>query len=85
MSLVDLDALAALPDEVAKLRARVAELEARTAQPADDGSLLNAKDAAALLQMTTTALRQAAYRGAIPCVRIGRRLRFRRSELLKLR
>jgi hypothetical protein len=85
MTVVDLETLAALPEEVAKLRARVAELEARATQTADDGSLLNAKDAAALLQMTTVALRQAAYRGAIPCVRIGRRLRFRRSELMKLR
>jgi hypothetical protein len=35
--------------------------------------------------MTAGAVRQAAYRGAIPCVRIGRRLRFRRSELVARR
>jgi excisionase family DNA binding protein len=81
---VDLAELAALPDVVRELQDRVRTLEGQLAQP-DDGQLLDVGAAAALLQMTSTAVRQAAYRGSIPSVRIGRRLRFRRSELLRLR
>jgi excisionase family DNA binding protein len=44
--------------------------------------LLPVKEAAALLGMTPAALRQAAARGTIPWRRIGRRLRFRRGDLL---
>jgi excisionase family DNA binding protein len=35
-----------------------------------------------VLGMTKSALRMAVYRGTIPCVRVGRRLRFRPSELV---
>ena len=75
-------ALAELPGAVEDLRQRIAELESRlTTSPAND-TLLDTAGAAKLLAMTPEAVRQAAYRGTIPCVRVGRRLRFRRSELL---
>jgi excisionase family DNA binding protein len=75
-------ALAELPEVVEELRQRIVELESRlTAPPAND-TLLDTAGAAKLLAMTPEAVRQAAYRGTIPCVRVGRRLRFRRSELL---
>ncbi len=46
--------------------------------------LVDAKEAARILSMTEGAVRKAAARGSIPCRRIDRRLRFRRSELLAL-
>jgi excisionase family DNA binding protein len=76
--------LATLPEVVRSLQTRVAELEARAAEP-DDGQLLDTKTAATLLGMSASAVRQAAYRGALPSLRIGRRLRFRRSQLSALR
>jgi excisionase family DNA binding protein len=81
---VDLAQLASLPALVQKLEERIAELEAKLATP-DDGQLLDTDQAADLLRMRPQAVRQAAWRGAIPYVRIGRRLRFRRSSLLALR
>jgi excisionase family DNA binding protein len=77
-------ALAELPEVVEDLRQRIAELESRLTTPAND-TLLDTVAAAKLLAMTPAAVRQAAYRGTIPCVRVGRRLRFRRAELLKPR
>jgi hypothetical protein len=62
-----------------QLRAIVLELAPSPANDIDD--LLDARAAAAFLGMTPAALRMAVYRGTIPCVRVGRRLRFRRSEL----
>jgi excisionase family DNA binding protein len=44
--------------------------------------LLDAPEAAERLGMTEAALRKAAARGTIPCQRLGRRLRFRLSELM---
>ena len=49
-----------------------------------DGELLNVTEAARVLSMTEGAVRKAAERGQLPCVRLDRRLRFRRSELLTL-
>jgi hypothetical protein len=51
-------------------------LARRLAAPADDGQLIRRKNGC-LLDMTPAAIRQAAYRGALPYVKIGRRLRFR--------
>lgn len=51
--------------------------------PSEDDRLLTAKEAATLLGMTERALRQAAHRGSLPAVHVGRRLRFRRFDLLK--
>ena len=49
-----------------------------------NGELLNVSEAATLLSMSEGAVRKAAERGQLPCVRLDRRLRFRRSELLAL-
>ena len=49
-----------------------------------DEELLDTKQAAAVLRMTTGAVRKAVERGQLPCVRIGSRLRFRRAELLRI-
>jgi len=49
-----------------------------------DGELLDVSQAAKLLSMTPGAVRKAVGRGSIPCVRIGRRLRFHRSTLLRI-
>jgi excisionase family DNA binding protein len=40
------------------------------------------REAAERLGMTESALRKAVARGTIPCQRLGRRLRFRLSELM---
>ncbi|MEP6652257.1 MAG: hypothetical protein ABJA82_02800 [Myxococcales bacterium] len=48
----------------------------------DDGPLLDLVDAAALAGMTAAALRARAYRGTIPVTRIGRSLRFKRSDII---
>jgi hypothetical protein len=79
---IDLDQLAVLPELVRQLQARVEQLEKElTARPrAED--LLDVNAAAKLLRMTPTAVRAAAYRGSIRCVRIGSRLRFRPSDLV---
>lgn len=45
--------------------------------------LIDTHEAAKLLGMTETALRKAVERGQVTCIRIGRRLRFRRGELLQ--
>ena len=45
--------------------------------------LVDTSEAAELLGMTVAAVRKAVERGQLPCIRIGRRLRFRRAELLQ--
>lgn len=54
------------------------------ADEADDDveGLMDAEAAAELLSMTPAAVRKAAARGSLPCHRLGRKLRFKRSELL---
>lgn len=53
-------------------------------EPANDTDrLLTAEEAADVLGMTPTAIRQAARRGTIPAVHVGRRVRFRLSDLKK--
>lgn len=47
-------------------------------------ALVDVEQAAELLSMTPASVRKAAQRGTIPCIRIGRRVRFRRHELLDL-
>jgi helix-turn-helix protein len=62
------------------VRAAVRE-EMRTAQPAPLDTLLDVPAAAKLLSMTPAAIRKAAERGTVPCLRLGRKLLFRRDEL----
>jgi len=45
--------------------------------------LVDAVEAARLLGMTAEAVRKAVYRGSIPSFKIGRRYRFRPSELIR--
>jgi excisionase family DNA binding protein len=66
------------------VRADILELVS-SAVPVNDTAtepLLDAVEAAKILGMTPPAVRAAAYRETLPCVRVGRLLRFRRSELL---
>jgi excisionase family DNA binding protein len=78
---VDLEELAKLPTLLRQLQERVRELEAKLAVGSFTEPLLDVKTAAEMLGMTPTAVRTAAYRGSIKCVRVGRRLRFRPSDL----
>jgi DNA-directed RNA polymerase specialized sigma24 family protein len=48
--------------------------------PVDEG-FIDANSAADLLGMSVDAVRKAAFRGSLPCRRVGRKLRFVRSEL----
>lgn len=50
--------------------------------PADPDRLIDVDGAAQLLGMTPAAVRKATERGALPCHRIGRRVRFRAGDLL---
>jgi excisionase family DNA binding protein len=72
-----------MPQELARLREEVQHLreELRVLKQDDRGQLLTAKQAAKLLSMTESALLVAARRGTIPCVHLGRRVRFRREDL----
>jgi excisionase family DNA binding protein len=66
------------------VRADILELVSSAAPVNDTATepLLDAVEAAKILGMTAPAVRAAAYRETLPCVRVGRLLRFRRSELL---
>jgi len=44
--------------------------------------MLDVPRAANLLGMTAAAVSKAASRGTLPCVRLGRRIRFRRADLI---
>ena len=74
--------LADLPAQLHALAARVKELEAKLTSHSTE-ALLDVEGAAKLLGMSEVAVRSAAYRGTLPCVRVGSRLRFRPSDLLR--
>jgi excisionase family DNA binding protein len=71
----------ALRDSDVREQIRTIVLEVSPSPANDVEDLLDARAAAAYLGMTPAALRMAVYRGTIRCVRVGRRLRFRRSQL----
>jgi hypothetical protein len=71
------------PELQADLRLALREELARLGRD-DLDRLLDADAAGRLLGMTPTAIRKAAERGAVPCVRVGRRLRFRVRDLLAI-
>jgi excisionase family DNA binding protein len=73
----------ALRDPVVREQIRGIVLECSPSPANDTEHLLDAAAAAEVLGMTKSALRMAVYRGTIPCVRVGRRLRFRLSELVR--
>lgn len=80
----ELLALLQLPDAKQAVASIVREtLESERGDQIDDG-LIDAETAAELLAMTPAAVRKAASRGSLPCRRIGRKLRFLRTELLAI-
>jgi excisionase family DNA binding protein len=83
----DLTAALASPKVQEEIRRTVANaLRAELGPlPAGADRLVDADEAATVLGMTPMAVRKAATRGTLPAERLGRRLRFRLSELLKRR
>lgn len=61
----------------------VAEAIQSEIRSALEDELIDVERAAAMLDMTEGALRKAVERGQIPCQRVGSRVRFRRTELLR--
>jgi excisionase family DNA binding protein len=81
-NLIDLTELAELPALVRALQARVAELERQRSKAVVE-ELVDAEEAARILDMTPGAVRAAARRGALRSVHIGKRVRFKKSELAR--
>lgn len=71
-----------------KVRARLTELMKDAVRSEVSAALneemIDVRAAAKVLGTTSAALRKAMERGQVPCVRIGRRVRFRRGELLSI-
>lgn len=68
------------------IRAEIRAIILESELPSNDTEperLLDAAEAGRLLKMTPNAIRTAAYRGSIPSVKIGRRVRFRPSDLIR--
>lgn len=61
----------------------VAEAVQTEIRSALEDELIDVEGAAAMLDMTEGALRKAVERGQIPCQRVGSRVRFRRSDLMR--
>ncbi len=61
----------------------VAEAVQTEIRSALEDELIDVEGAAAILAMTEGALRKAVERGQVPCQRVGTRLRFRRSDLMR--
>ena len=61
----------------------VAEAVQSEIRSALEDELIDVESAAAMLDMTDGALRKAVERGQVPCQRVGNRLRFRRSDLMR--
>ena len=70
------------PSIRSEIKAIVLEGQPASSVPAEDEALVDAQRAAKLLGMSAVAVRAAAFRGTLPSHHIGRRLRFRPSELL---
>ena len=83
----DLTAALASPKVQEELRRTVASVQRAElgAFPAGNDRLVDADEAAQVLGMTPMAVRKAATRGSLPAERLGRRLRFRLSDLLRRR
>ena len=61
----------------------VAEAVQTEIRGALEDELIDVERAAAMLDMSEGALRKAVERGQVPCQRVGKRLRFRRADLLR--
>ncbi len=88
--LLKLDLLAELPRWVARIVALETEVtslkdEVLKLRQGDPEELLDTERAAAFLGISPGALRKAEGRGSIPGQRVGRRLRFRRGDLIRAR
>ena len=70
-------------DARALMKEIVAEAVQNEIRSALEDELIDVEAAAAMLDMTAGALRKAVERGQIPCQRVGARLRFRRSDLMR--
>ena len=67
------------------VRGDIVELVRRATPPSNDlEPLIGVGEAARLLGMTKPAIRARCYRESIPHTRVGRALRFKRSDLLAL-
>jgi excisionase family DNA binding protein len=71
------------PGVKAEVRAIIADVADESEKQMTPEPLVDAVEAARLLGMTAEAVRKAAYRRSIPSVKIGRRYRFRPSELIR--
>jgi excisionase family DNA binding protein len=79
----ELAAALAAPSVVAALEQLIRRVVREELVAAGVGEeLLDASSAARLLGTTPTAVSKAAWRGTLPSVRFGRRVRFRRSDLI---
>lgn len=69
-------------DELARvLDEMIAE---RVREELAQADLIDVAGAAALLARTPAAIRQAVHRGDLPCIRVGRSVRFSRAALLAM-
>jgi hypothetical protein len=68
-------------DDARRIIAEIVRETLDEREPGED-AFLDAGAAAEMLSMTPAAVRKAALRGSLPCRRLGRKLRFLRSELL---
>ncbi|MBX3155289.1 MAG: hypothetical protein KF773_04775 [Deltaproteobacteria bacterium] len=65
------------------MREIVAEAVQSEIRSALEDEMIDVEAAAAMMAMTEGALRKAVERGQIPCQRVGKRLCFRRTDLLR--
>ena len=77
-----LDALAS-PEGQQLIREAMAAAKPEPASEPVEDRLLGAAEAGRLLDMSQGAVRQAAWRGSLPKVYVGRRLRFRLSDIMQ--
>lgn len=71
------------PAVKAEVRAIMADATRESEKEMTPEPLVDAVEAGRLLGMTAEAVRKAAYRRSIPSIKIGRRYRFRLSELTR--
>lgn len=80
----ELAAALSSPDTREELRALIREaLRAELDGTVMDDRMLDVNEAAEVLATTPAALRKAALRGRVRCHRLGRRVLFRKSDLLR--
>lgn len=73
------------PDARGLMTEIIAEAIQTEIRGALEDELIDVARAAEMLDMSEGALRKAVERGQVPCQRVGKRLRFRRTDLLRAR